>query len=393
MQDIGNPTAANLELQKIAEPTGTRLDYIDNLRWTMIFLVVAVHSACTYSGFGSWYYIEKSSLSESSQFFFRFFLSLCQGFFMGFLFFLAGLFTPGSYDRKGGARFLHDRFVRLGVPSLLFMLVVHPLTGQFLLHWWKNDFAEGYWRYMSSFRFLAGSGPMWFAVALFFFNVAYVCWRRFSPNVANAAGIKPNWWHVWLTGTVIWIFAFLIRTVQPMGTNVYNMQLCFFAQYVVLFALGIVARRRHWLDQLDDKMGFTALALGALAAPALWIAMFLVLRTIPNGLHLLNGGWNLPSAMYAFWESFYCVTICTGLLVLYRRFCNHRGKVEAFLSNNSFGVYFAHPPVLIAIALLMSSRSWPPIAKFVVAAAAAILASYSIVSLGLRRLPLMRSIL
>jgi hypothetical protein len=97
-----------------------------------------------------------------------------------------------------------------------------------------------------------------------------------------------------------------------MGTNVFNMQLCFFAQYVVLFSLGIVARRRRWLQLLDDKMGFIALALGALAAPALWIAMVIVLRTIPNSMHLLNGGWNLPSAMYAFWESFYCVTICTG---------------------------------------------------------------------------------
>ena len=79
---------------------------------------------------------------------------------MGFLFFLGGLFVPSSYDRKGAARFLRDRFIRLGVPSLLFMLVVHPFTGQFLLHWWKNDFANGYWRYITSFRFLAGSGPM-----------------------------------------------------------------------------------------------------------------------------------------------------------------------------------------------------------------------------------------
>jgi glucan biosynthesis protein C len=359
----------------------------------MIFLVVAVHSACTYSGFGSWYYVERSSLSPLSQLFFRLFLSLCQGFFMGFLFFLGGLFVPSSYDRKGAARFLRDRFIRLGVPSLLFMLVVHPFTGQFLLHWWKNDFANGYWRYITSFRFLAGSGPMWFAVALFFFSVIYACWKMIPHGARTPVAVKPKWRHLWLTGTVIWILAFLIRTVQPMGTNVFNMQLCFFAQYVVLFSLGIVARRRRWLQLLDDKMGFIALALGALAAPALWIAMVIVLRTIPNSMHLLNGGWNLPSAMYAFWESFYCVTICTGLLVLYRYFCNRRDRVEAFLSDNSFGVYFIHPPVLIAITLLMAPFAWPPIAKFAIAAVTAIFASYSAVSLVLRRLPLVRSIL
>jgi surface polysaccharide O-acyltransferase-like enzyme len=110
-------------------------------------------------------------------------------------------------------------------------------------------------------------------------------------------------------------------------------------------------------------------------------------------LHLLNGGWNLPSAMYAFWESFYCVMICTGLLALYRRVCNHRNRVEAFLSDNSFGVYFIHPPVLIAITLLMAPYRWPPSAKFAIAAGMTILASYGVVSLVLRRLPLIRRIL
>ena len=28
---------------------------------------------------------------------------------MGFLFFIAGYFVPGAYDKKGGARFLRDR--------------------------------------------------------------------------------------------------------------------------------------------------------------------------------------------------------------------------------------------------------------------------------------------
>jgi fucose 4-O-acetylase-like acetyltransferase len=373
-------------LSTITEPitagcTTARLNYMDNLRWTMIFLVVAVHSACTYSGYGSWYYVERSSLPVSSQLFFGLFLSLCQGFFMGFLFFLAGFFVPSSYDRKGPARFLRDRFVRLGIPSLLYMLFVHPLTGRYLLHWPKDNL---YWRY--------SSGPMWFAVALFLFSVIYVGWKALRPGALNPAPIVPKWRHIWATGAVITILAFLIRTVQPIGTNVYNMQLCYFAQYVVLFALGIMARRRGWIEQLENRMAFTALALGALAGPVLWVAMVLVFRTMPNGLRLLNGGWNVYSAINAFWESFYCVTICTGLLGLYRSFCNHRGKVAAFLSDNSFGVYFIHPPILIAITLLMKPYGLPVVPKFAVASVAAILFSY-FVSLVLRRLPLLRRIL
>jgi hypothetical protein len=38
---------------------------------------------------------------------------------MGILFLLAGYFTPGSLERKSYARFLSDRFLRLGPASSL----------------------------------------------------------------------------------------------------------------------------------------------------------------------------------------------------------------------------------------------------------------------------------
>src|SRR5207245_932828 len=36
----------------------SRLDFIDNLRWVMIVLVVSMHAAVTYSHVGSWYFME-----------------------------------------------------------------------------------------------------------------------------------------------------------------------------------------------------------------------------------------------------------------------------------------------------------------------------------------------
>ena len=38
-------------------PAKARLDFVDNLRWVMIILVVSMHAAVTYSHVGSWYYI------------------------------------------------------------------------------------------------------------------------------------------------------------------------------------------------------------------------------------------------------------------------------------------------------------------------------------------------
>jgi hypothetical protein len=44
------------------------------------------------------------------------FCSTNQAYIMGILFLLAGYFTPASVERKGYARFVSDRFLRLGLP-------------------------------------------------------------------------------------------------------------------------------------------------------------------------------------------------------------------------------------------------------------------------------------
>ena len=49
-------------------------------------------------------------------------------FFMGRLFFLAGYFAHRSLARRGPASFVRERLFRLGLPTLLFMLVIHPFV-------------------------------------------------------------------------------------------------------------------------------------------------------------------------------------------------------------------------------------------------------------------------
>src|SRR5947209_6082480 len=77
-----------------------RLLFIDNLRWTMIVLVITMHAAVTYSNLGRWYYNEKAQLDQGTFLFFATYQSWLQAFFMGLLFFIAGYFVPAKFDRK-----------------------------------------------------------------------------------------------------------------------------------------------------------------------------------------------------------------------------------------------------------------------------------------------------
>ena len=36
-----------------------RLLFIDNMRWSMIILVLSMHACDTYSPFGNWYYVDR----------------------------------------------------------------------------------------------------------------------------------------------------------------------------------------------------------------------------------------------------------------------------------------------------------------------------------------------
>ena len=160
---VATPNGPATTASRRPSPAG-RLLFIDNIRWVMIMLVLSMHAAVTYSGHGSWYVKETVRLGLPQDLTFLTYQVFLQSFFMGFLFFIAGYFVPGAYDKKGPGRFIKDRAVRLGLPALFFMLVIQPLTLYYAAGLWDTD--QGFWRnyqhYILHGRVLSGSGPLWF---------------------------------------------------------------------------------------------------------------------------------------------------------------------------------------------------------------------------------------
>ena len=110
--------------QKVPRP---RLLYIDNLRILLTILVIMHHFAIGYGGPGGFYYVENGPMSDVSEILMTLFLAINQAFFMGFFFMISSYFSPGSVDRKGTGTFLKDRLKRLGIPLLLYILVIAPV--------------------------------------------------------------------------------------------------------------------------------------------------------------------------------------------------------------------------------------------------------------------------
>ena len=376
-----------------------RLLFIDNLRWTMIILVVSMHAAVTYSNVGNWYYTENARVGTATLFLFATYQAFLQAFFMAILFLIAGFFVPSAFDRKGPALFLRDRGYRLGLPVLLYTFVIGPLTEYYVARSWRpkqpSSFAIQWVDHVKDGEFLSGSGPLWFCVALLIFCVVYAGVRvrldRTNESWRKSDRLPGN------LGLCCFIFlmaacTFVVRLVQPSGSSLFNLQLADFSQYVLMFIAGIFAYRRNWLGRFPYGRGMRWLAFAAAVAFPWWITILILGGAFEGQVSAFGSGWHWQSAAIVLWESLVCVATCLGLTVFYREKFNWQGRTAKFLSDNAFSVYVFHPPILIGTARLLSRSSAPALAKFAALTIISTTVAFALSSLVFRRIPLVRRV-
>lgn len=370
-------------MEKVKE----RLFYIDNLRLLMIVFVVMHHLAVTYSGFGSWYYHENIHLGILSTVWFAFYLSFQQAYFMGFLFMIAGYFIGQSYDRKGFGGFVGDRFKRLIIPSLIYMVVITPFIG--LVELGKNSGS------FSIFSFLSGTGVMWFAVALFIFSFVYGLVRltvNGPVSAFNRKQFRPSLVNAIILILIISICAFLIRIVKPIGTNILNMQLCYFASYIILFIVGIIAYRKNIFTRISYKAGKRWLICGIVVGLFVWLVVVAMAQK-SGSTAALQGGFTWQSAAFSVWESFVAVAMSIGLIAVFREKFNYQSKMVKTLSDNSFAVYMFHPIIIVAVSLLFRSMALVPIVKWAMLCIICVPLCFAVTHLVIRKIPLLNKVL
>lgn len=377
----------------------TRLLFIDNIRWSLILLVLSMHASDTYSPFGNWYYTDRPPLSLGERVFFATYQSWLQGFFMALLFFIAAYFTPASYDRKGPAHYIGDRFIRLILPTLIYIFAIGPVTEHYISRTWTGGggFAHQWLEHLTDGEWVSGSGPMWFCLVLFGFSVVYACARvasdrtRTGPALPVPTAPSPLASLAFILAMAIGTF--VVRIFASSGKSIVNIHPGDLPQYALMFAAGILAARGRWLERsLPDAT--LKMSVGAVvAAGAFWILIVALALSHPADSDQLNGGFNLLSALRCLWEALVCVGVSYLLIALYRRSFNVQGPAARFLSQNAFAVYLFHPPVIIACALLLHQIILPGPWKAALLTFIAAIATFLLASLVLRRLPYLRTVL
>ncbi|WDF76287.1 acyltransferase [Mucilaginibacter sp. AW1-7] len=367
--ETGIPATANSNSAKIG--------YVDNLKVVLTVLVIMHHAFITYGAPGGWYLTEKTTL-KAALIPMTLFVATNQAFFMGFFFFLSAYFTESSYNKKGTLKFLGDRLKRLGIPLIFYSFILSPVLSYLVYR-----FAQGnnitYLQFLSGFHPWINFGVLWFVAALLLFSVLYVVvrfWFDKKPGVVNP--MPPGGRKIILFTAALALASYFVRWVFPVGwiLKPVGFQLGHFAQYVALFALGIIASRGRWLNNVNYQLGksFAIVALAMIVV--LFPVLYAVVTITQSPIETLNGHGSWQSLMYAFWEQFTGIFIIVALLGIARQRWNNQSVFFKKLSRLTFCVYIFHPLVLISLSVLLKPWAVDPAFKLLVVAPGAVVGSF-----------------
>lgn len=377
------------EATAVQPQAASRLRFIDNIRTMLTIQVILFHLLITYAGVGDWMYMEGRADFVTGALG-AWLVTASQAYFMGLFLLISAYFIPGSYDRKGAKQFLTDRLSRLGIPLAIYSFLLHPL----LIYIQRVYFyGQPWWGYFPGQYFkdegIIGSGPLWFVATLLIFSLCYVGWRLWRPRTRPMTPVVtpfPGNRTIILFALLLGLVSFLVRLWRPIGWTFepLNLKLSFFAQYIALFVIGLLAYRNDWLRSLPARTGQRWLWVAILMVFVFW-PLFIIGGT-EQGVEAYMGGWHWQALGYAFWEAWLCVSMCIGLIYAFRRYGDHQGQWAAFLSRNAYTAYIIHAPVITLLALAVHDVMLYPLLKFVFVALVALPLCFALSHL-IRKLP------
>ncbi|HEY7488870.1 MAG TPA: acyltransferase family protein [Streptosporangiaceae bacterium] len=355
-----------------------REQWVDNLRVVLIAGVIVAHTATAYVVDIPWYYDDEQTASGVWSVIVGLPTFVAGAFGLGPLFLVAGWFSTVSMARRGAADFVRSRLLRLGLPLLVFVLLLQPLT----------DYIGNLRSERGSFAYYLGMtevSVMWFVAALLVFSLAYAGLRVLRPSVEPGRLDRPAAL-VPVAATAIAVSSFTVWQIWPWNAEVFlNLRFGEWPQAAVLFALGVRAGETGWLKDvpaaLVRRIGWLA------AAAALALAALLGIEAAWGDVDVLLDATAMgPTIVFAVLDGLLAVTWTLWCVAWFRRRWTSQGPAMNKASRASYATYVIHPLVLTTLMVVFAAVVLPPVLKFVVISVAGVPACFA-VGYGLTRVP------
>ncbi len=369
--------------EDVTRGAGSHEDWVDPLRVTLIAGVIVVHTATGYvADFAGWYYDDE--LDPSGPWSIGFTLPALLGglFGLGPLFVVAGFFSVGSLSRRGPGAFVRRRMLRLGVPLLLYVLLVNPVA-DLVGNVWQED--DSFWDYLASTEL----SVMWFVAALLACSLGYAALRIVVPASRPAAG-PPGARPLALASGLIALVGLAVWQVSSItDAHLLNLKLGEWPQAIVLFALGVHAGEAGWWLRLPDRqvrrLGWTA------AAGLLGVAVLMFVEGARDRVDEALSGVGVASVLFAVLYGAVSVSWSLWCVSWAARHWSRPGRLVRAAGRASYATYFIHPLALTLVMLAWAPVPLGPALKFVVVATVAVPVCF-LVGHGMTRAPGLRAV-
>lgn len=364
-----------------------KIFYLDNLKVFLTMLVILHHVAITYGADGGWFYREITTTVMPDTLLLTIFAAFNQSFFMGLFFFISGYFLLPSLRKKTTGLFLRDRLIRLGIPVVLFILLLYPLTVWLAYYPWtwmqfKLAMLEG-WTNADLDR----SGPTWFILVLLALNVLAIP----LAQKLNAISVLPalhtiSVVQLCVVAVVISALSFLFRLYFPEGYTIANVQIAYLPQYTFYFFAGCVVGAQRNLHGLMQQKIRVWLIPGAALLAILVLALLHAGDTAP-----FKGGINPFSLLYSLVQGFNSVAFSMVFLLLFYRNANTRAWFSGQAGRAAYAAYVMHAVVVVALTMSFTSVTLTPLVKFFLVGTLALGGSFGLGWI-ISRMPVLRRI-
>jgi hypothetical protein len=368
--------------------TTERLVHLDNLKVVLIALIIALHAVLGYVGTVEvWTYssVRETTLDPVVEMVLLVGLSPFGFFLIALLFLVAGLLTPGSYDRKGGRRFVTDRLLRLGLPFLIYVFLLQPSVVYLLEHRFGD--AEGSWwqEYLDGRR-QADTGPLWFVGVLLVYSLVYASWRRLS-GPGSSTFHRPTTCTLATLALAVAPTSFAVRLAYPYGgeSGFSDLNLWEWPACIAVFVLGVRAAAHGWRQAIPDELVRHSRHLTAAGVVAM--TALLAVAGSQDSVDQLLGGLHWYAAVFAGVEAVLVVFGPVWLLDLARRRLDHPLPWGGPMARSAYAAFMLQTVLLLALAVALRPLPLPAEAKALLVAAGAVGASFGAAWLLISRVP------
>ncbi len=362
-------------IQLELESRGPRYLYLDNIKVLFSILVIFQHVMVTYSSQGWWYYRESIPADPISSLSFTILIAfggLFQASLMGLFFLLGGYFTPKSYDRKGCSRFLKERFLRLGVPLLLYFFLISPALVIIVTIFTFQPYS------VNPFGYLLW-GPMWYLAVLLIFTAGYVLWRQITKTNWIQRKIPeeftiPRYIYLLLLAIGLGCLTYLVRIVSPIDAFPFGIPVAQIIQYIFMFSVGVMAVRYQWFEKMSGRHAqiWVATIIGAILV--VFTLGFTVLGV--SDFTVFTGGTSWPAFLFAVLDNITSMGMMFVIIWAFQARFNNQSPTSRNLSSSAYHMYLIHPPVLVGLSLGFSAILLIPILKLAIVFPLGVLVCY-----------------